>query len=61
MHTFTGANQSANPLATPILAPSAALPGTTEPRQVLDNVKPNTSGGGSAWVYCTKNPPACAN
>jgi uncharacterized repeat protein (TIGR03803 family) len=61
LYTFDGVMQSANPLATPILALSGALLGTTEPSQVLDNVTPDTVEGGSAYSYCTKNPPACGN
>jgi uncharacterized repeat protein (TIGR03803 family) len=61
LHTFNGAMQSANPLATLILAPSAALLGTAEPQQVLDGVVPASGNGGSAYSFCTKNPPACAN
>jgi uncharacterized repeat protein (TIGR03803 family) len=61
LHDFNGAKESANPLATPAIAPSAALLGTTEPAQQLFNAVPNTAAGGSDWVYCTKNPPSCGN
>lgn len=60
LHVFDGTKQSANPLATPILAPSSALLGTTEPRQVLNPIPP-VADGGSAYGFCTKNPPVCAN
>ncbi len=61
LHTFNGANQSANPLATPILAPSAALLGTCEPMLILDGPRPQTTDAGSDFSFCTKNPPVCGN
>jgi len=61
LHNFNGVKQSANPLATPVLAPSASLLGTTEPMQDLFNAFPNSADGGGIYEYCTKNPPSCGN
>lgn len=61
LHTFSGAKQSANPLSTLVMAPSAALLGTTEPAQVLLEARPDTASGGSGYEWCTKNPPSCGN
>lgn len=61
LHDFNGVKQSANPLATPVLAPSGALLGTTEPAQTLLMTVPDTADGGSDYEWCTKNPPSCGN
>jgi len=61
LHMFDGAMQSANPLATAILAPSGALLGTTEPEAELERTMGQVMQGGSVYVYCTKDPPACVN
>jgi len=60
LHTFDGAMDSANPLATPILALSGALLGTTEPAQIVEGASAGASGG-SVYTLCVKNPPACGN